>query len=290
MDHIARIRSFNRSVTLHIGALSGGYLGRKRSLAACRLIFEIGADGIDIRHLRARLGLDSGYTSRLIRGLEAEKLVRSVPSPEDTRVRRLTLTAAGRRELAALNRLSDEAAESLLGSIPGAQRDALLAAMQTVERALCQSAVRISVLDPGSRAAQYCLGEYFAELATRFETGFDVARTLPAPSAEFTPPRGYFVVATLNGDPVGCAAMKCHDDWGEIKRMWVARSARGLGLGRQILVHLETLARKRHLPVVRLETNRSLNEAQALYRSHGFREIPAYNCEPYAHHWFEKLL
>jgi DNA-binding MarR family transcriptional regulator/GNAT superfamily N-acetyltransferase len=290
MEDIARVRSFNRTVTHHLGALGGGFLGRKRSLGACRVLFEVGTAGIDIRQLRARLGLDSGYTSRLIRGLEAEQLVRTVPSPEDSRVRRLTLTAAGRRELALLNRLSDRAAESLLSAIPDPQRETLLAAMQTVERSLRRAAVRLAVVDPESRAAQYCLGQYFGELAARFEGGFEAGRSIPAPAGELTPPRGYFVLATLNGDPVGCGGMKCHEGWGEIKRMWVAPAARGLGVGRQILNRLEELARKRRLTVLRLETNRSLTEAQALYRSHGFREVAAFNSEPYAHHWFEKKL
>jgi ribosomal protein S18 acetylase RimI-like enzyme len=72
--------------------------------------------------------------------------------------------------------------------------------------------------------------------------------------------------------------------------MWTAPSARGLGVGRRILAHLEELARRRSLPLLRLETNRTLSEAQALYRSSGFREVGAFNDEPYAHHWFEKSL
>jgi len=152
------------------------------------------------------------------------------------------------------------------------------------------SAVRLSVAQPDSPAARYCLERYFAELAARFEAGYDPALGIPATPAELTPPRGYFVLATLNGEPVGCGALKCHSAYGEIKRMWVATSARGLGLGTRILLHLEDLARQRGLPLLRLETNKALTEAQSLYRRHGFREVPAFNDEPYAHHWFEKTL
>ena len=143
---------------------------------------------------------------------------------------------------------------------------------------------------PDSPAAQYCLNRYFEELAARFDTGYDPALGITATPAELTPPRGYFVLATLNGAPVGCGALKCHPTHGEIKRMWVAVSARGLGLGTKILLHLEELARQRGLPLLRLETNKALTEAQSLYRRHGFREVPAFNDEPYAHHWFEKTL
>ena len=143
---------------------------------------------------------------------------------------------------------------------------------------------------PDSPAAQYCLNRYFEELAARFDTGYDPALGITATPAELTPPRGYFVLATLNGAPVGCGALKCHPTHGEIKRMWVAASARGLGLGTKILLHLEELARQRGLTLLRLETNKALTEAQSLYRRHGFREVPAFNDEPYAHHWFEKAL
>jgi DNA-binding MarR family transcriptional regulator/N-acetylglutamate synthase-like GNAT family acetyltransferase len=287
---VARIRSFNRTVTRQIGALNGDYLGRHRSLGASRLLFEIGTEGVAIRELRARLGLDSGYTSRLLRSLEAEGLVHTGPAPEDARVRHVTLTRAGRKELAVLNRLSDEAAAARIEPLSPSQREALASAMETVERLLLSTEVRLEVQQPTSRDARYCLARYFEELAVRFDTGFDEGRAIPARAEEMTPPRGYFLVASVSGEPVGCGGIKCHATYGEIKRMWVKGTSRGLGIGKRILHRLEELARERGLPVVRLETNKSLIEAQSLYRRMGYREIPAYNDEPYAHHWFEKRL
>ena len=74
--------------------------------------------------------------------------------------------------------------------------------------------------------------------------------------------------------------------------MWVSRAARGLGLGRRLLTELEAQAQAQAhgVRVLHLETNQSLVEAIALYRSAGYREVPAFNDEPYAHHWFEKRL
>ena len=290
MSAVAQIRSFNRTVTQHIGALETHFLGRDRSLGESRLLFEIGAKGIEVRQLRARLDLDSGYVSRLLRSLEREGLVRTGPSPDDARVRVATLTRAGRRELAVLNRLSDQAARSLLQKLTEPQRVALTAAMGSIERLLLAGAVRLGVVNPRSDAAQYCLARYFEELATRFEAGYDPARGISASPEELTPPRGYFLLATLHSAPVGCGALKCHDDYGEIKRMWVDASSRGLGIGKRILSGLEELARKRRIPLLRLETNKTLTEAQALYRASGYREVQRFNDEPYAHHWFEKKL
>jgi GNAT superfamily N-acetyltransferase len=205
-------------------------------------------------------------------------------------VRHVALTRAGRKELAVLNRLSDEAAAARIQPLSPGQRDALASAMETVERLLLSTEVRLEVERPTSRDARYCLARYFEELAQRFDTGFDPARAIPARAEEMTPPRGYFLVARVGGEPVGCGGIKCHATYGEIKRMWVEGSSRGLGIGKRILHRLEELARERGLPVVRLETNKSLAEAQSLYRRTGYREIPAYNDEPYAHHWFEKSL
>jgi DNA-binding MarR family transcriptional regulator/GNAT superfamily N-acetyltransferase len=289
MDDIAQIRSFNRTVTRHIGALDDHFLGRHRSLGACRLLFEVGA-GLEVRELRSRLQLDSGYTSRLLRELEAENLIQVGPAPKDGRVRYVRLTKTGRRELALLNRVSDAAAAAMLEPLTESQRAALTAAMGTVERLLLAGAVSLEVENPASKAAEYCLGRYFEELAERFEAGFDPARSISAAAEELTPPHGFFVIARLKGEPVGCGALKCHPDFGEIKRMWVKASARGLGLGKRILLRLEDLARERHIPLLRLETNKALSEAQSLYQSSGYEEVAAFNDEPYAHHWFEKRL
>src|SRR5438046_3813681 len=114
MDAIAQIRRFNRTVTEQIGVLEEHFLGRDRSLGASRLLFEIGANGMEVRQLRARLNLDSGYTSRLLRGLEAEGLIRTARSSGDARVRWVKLTPGGRKEMTMVTRRSGEAGESLL--------------------------------------------------------------------------------------------------------------------------------------------------------------------------------
>ena len=72
--------------------------------------------------------------------------------------------------------------------------------------------------------------------------------------------------------------------------MWVDPDARGLGVGARLLAELERHARRARVRVIRLETNRALREAIALYRSSGYVEVDRFNDEPYAHHWFEKRL
>jgi GNAT superfamily N-acetyltransferase len=169
------------------------------------------------------------------------------------------------------------------------QRERLANAMAEVERLQREAAIDVRVEAPDSADARWCLEEYFRELAQRFETGFDPGRSNPAETVEMTPPAGYFVVARLDGRPVGCGALKRKNETtGEIKRMWTAASARGQGVARSVLRMLEAKARESGLKTLRLETNRTLIEAQALYRKEGFREVDPFNEEPYAHHWFEK--
>ena len=161
IDHrVAQVRSFNRTVTQMVGALQQDYLGRRRPLGEARLLFEIGGGGATASQLRTGLELDSGYLSRLLRSLERQGLVATKASASDRRVRSATLTAAGLAELEALNRGSDELAQSILDPLNEKQRDRLAAAMAEVERLLSASAVKITAAPATGAAAQYCLGEY----------------------------------------------------------------------------------------------------------------------------------
>jgi DNA-binding MarR family transcriptional regulator/GNAT superfamily N-acetyltransferase len=290
-DLVRQVRQFNRVVTQRVGALDDHYLSRDRPLGEARVLWEIGANGLPVRQLRERLDLDSGYLSRLLRSLEADGLVTVGPSEDDKRVRTARLTRSGRAERAVLDRRSDLMAESLLEPLTDAQRGRLVAAMAEVERLLTAALVEIEVVDPGHRHAQHCLRGYYAELDRRFDAGFDPAVTRTVGPDECRAPAGAFFVATLRGEPVGCGALRFHGRGpAELKRMWVAAPSRGLGVGRRLLAVLEAHAAANGIRTVRLDTNKALTEAIAMYRSAGYREIDAFNDEPYAHHWFEKRL
>lgn len=290
-DQVAEVRRFNRLVTKRAGALEDHFLGRERPLGESRVLYEIGARGADLRELRARLDLDSGYLSRLVQSLAAQGLIALRAAAGDERVRRAELTGEGRAELEEMNRRSDEAARAVLAPLSAEQRDRLVAAMGEVQRLLRASGARIERVDPGAPEARWCVARYFAELDRRFEQGFDPGQSIPADDAEMVPPRGAFLVASVEGEPLACGAVKTvAPGTGSLKRMWVADSARGLGLGRRMLAALEDAARGLGLTTLRLETNRTLTEAIRLYRSAGYVETPAFNADPYAHHWFEKRL
>jgi DNA-binding MarR family transcriptional regulator/N-acetylglutamate synthase-like GNAT family acetyltransferase len=281
---IAQVRSFNRLVTRQIGALNDRYLGH-RPLGESRVLFEIGERGATPRDVRARLGLDSGYVSRMLAALRRDGLVDAEPDPADRRTRRLRLTEAGRAEVRELDRISDELAASALAPLDADQRARLLRAQAEVRRLLAVSMVTIAREGPASSDARWCLGHYFAELAERFEESFDPARTLPALDVDA------FLIARLSGQPAACGVLRTlRPGVGELLRMWVDRPHRGLGIGARILDALEAEAAALGHTSVRLYTNRSLAEAKAMYRSRGYVEIERYNDDPYANHWFEKDL
>lgn len=288
-EHVAQVRRFNRLVTQRAGALDDHFLGRDRPLGESRVLYEIGSRGADLRELRARLGLDSGYLSRLVQSLAAAGLVKVSAGPEDERVRRARLTAAGLAEVEEMNRRSDQAAEAILTPLTQSQRERLVAAMTEVHRLLQAAGARIERVDPAGPPARWCVSQYFAELASRFEEGFDPGQSIPADDDELRAPRGAFLMASVDGEPVACGALKeISPGVGSLKRMWVAASMRGLGFGRRMLGALEDQARELGFTTLRLETNRALTEAISLYRNSGYVEVAAFNTDPYANHWFEK--
>jgi DNA-binding MarR family transcriptional regulator len=287
---VQQVRSFNRTVAERIGALNERFLGLGRPLSEARLIWEIGRDGADVRELRGRLGLDSGYLSRLLRSLERQGLASVGAGRPDGRVRRAHLTPAGLSERDELDRRSDALAAGILEKLSDRQRAALVAAMAEVECLLQASMVDFGVEDPASADAKWCLDQYYAELRARFENGFDASLTTSTEPPEVRPPRGLLAVARMRGRAVGCGALKFHGDWAELKRFWVAPEVRGLGVGRQMLREMERLAAGAAAAVIRLDTNRVLSEAITLYRRSGYVEIGPFNSDLYAHHWFEKRL
>src|SRR5262249_55740480 len=157
--------------------------------------------GIEVRELRRRLGLDSGYASRLLRTLEAGGLIVVSATEQDRRVRRAALTAAGEAERDRLDRRSDELAAPMLEPLDERPRARRKEAMGEVERLLQASLIEFAVEDPSSPDARFCIEQYFREIGERFDAGFDPLRSSSPDVGEFTPPDGLFLVARLRERP-----------------------------------------------------------------------------------------
>lgn len=142
--------------------------------------------------------------------------------------------------------------------------------------------ITLTVEDPASETARQLMAALTVELEGRYDpnSGLDVTRMpeLHSVSREDV----QFVVAWLEGQPVGCGAIRPIDQHTtEVKRMYVAPHARGLGIARQILAKLEALAVAAGFAATRLETGIRQPEAIALYEQAGYITIPCYGV--YAH-------
>jgi DNA-binding MarR family transcriptional regulator/ribosomal protein S18 acetylase RimI-like enzyme len=287
-EHVAAFRRFNRYFTRRIGALDDHYLGQGRPLGEARVLFEIG-DGVSLRELRTRLGLDAGYLSRMAKALQAQGMVRVTVPPDDNRLRRVELTPAGRVEVEEQNRRANARAAGLLQGLTAGQREQLTDALATAQRLLRLAGITVEPVDGHAPDARACLEAYAADLDARFPEGFEKS-DLASPD-EVSGDAGAFFVAYEEGERVGCGALRrLEPGAGEIKHVWVHTAARRLGLARRLLGALEREAAARGMTVVRLDTHAVLTEAQAMYRASGYTEIPAYADHVYAAHWFEKRL
>jgi DNA-binding MarR family transcriptional regulator/predicted N-acetyltransferase YhbS len=304
------VRRFNRSYTQRIGALEDSFLGLGMPLGPARLLFEIGAAPATTQALRERLGLDSGYLSRLLRRLENESLIDVTPDPDDRRRRQVTLTEAGQERWRELERRSDDQARLIVDPLTQRQRERLARALSEADLLVRAATVSFAPVDPASPVARDVVGRYFAEIGRRF--GFDAAADETEKDTKLlVPPTGVFVVAASDGEPVACGGLQTLDALadgpagdsplasgrlangqriGELKRMWVHDDWRGAGLGSRLLRHLEDQARALGHSAVRLDTNAALAEAISMYQRAGYRAIARYSDNPWATHFFEKRL
>jgi len=289
-DPIAVVRRFNRSYTQRIGVLEESFLGMWMPLGPARLLFEIGAAPATVQALRSRLGLDSGYLSRLLRTLERDGLIEVAPDPGDRRRRLVALTAAGRERWEEFERRSDDQARLLVDPLTPRQRERLARALTEADLLVRAATVTFDPADPVSPVARDVVGRYFTEIGRRF--GFEpAADETDQDAAMLVPPTGVFVVAVSDGEAVACGGLKTlAPGIGELKRMWVHDDWRGAGLGSRLLRHLEDRARALGHGTLRLDTNGVLTEAISMYERSGYRRIDRYNDNPWATHFFEKPL
>jgi DNA-binding MarR family transcriptional regulator len=299
-DPVAVVRRFNRSYTQRIGVLDDSFLGMGMPLGPARLLFEIGVAPATTQGpptsqtLRERLGLDSGYLSRLLRRLEEEGLISVTPDPGDRRRRQVSLTEAGRERWKELERRSDDQARLIVDPLTERQRERLARALSEADLLVRAATVRFEPVDPASPTARDVVGRYFAEIGRRF--GFDPSGETEKDALLLAPPTGVFVVALSDGEPVACGGLHTirtlvdGQSVGEFKRMWVHDDWRGAGLGSRLLRHLEDRARALGHGTARLDTNAALTEAIGMYQRAGYRAIGRYNDNPWATHFFEKRL
>jgi GNAT superfamily N-acetyltransferase len=150
--------------------------------------------------------------------------------------------------------------------------------------------VTLSTEPPDSAAGRAAHAMYLEEVRARFPPGA-ADRLAPVLPQELTPPRGVLVVVRRGDEVAGCGGVRrLSDDVAEVKRVFLSPALRGRGVARLLMERLHDEARNLGCGLVRLDTAPSMPEARRLYLALGYAEIPDYNGNPNAAHWFERAV
>ncbi len=276
---IELIRSFNRFYTKQIGLLREGFLKTPFSLTQARVLYELGRrPGIRSTSLVEELGLDPGYVSRLLKSFEARALIRRVNCDEDRRVTHLSLTRRGRAEFKRLDARSRSEIAEMLAALSSGQRKRLVNSMGAIRELLGspQGVNRKFVLrahrpgDIGWAIARH--GELYAQ-EYRWDSSFEglVAEIAGAFLRDFDQQRERCWIADGNGERLGCVFLvKQSKTVAKLRLLLVEPSARGLGIGTQLVNACIAFARRSGYRKLTLWTNDVLHAARKIYEGAGF--------------------
>jgi DNA-binding MarR family transcriptional regulator/N-acetylglutamate synthase-like GNAT family acetyltransferase len=276
------VRRFNRFYTRRIGALRAGLLDSPFPLAEARLLYELARRSRPTASEIARdLGLDAGYLSRMLRGLERKRLITRERSADDGRQSLLALTAAGRRAAATLDERSSAEVRAMLGRLPDDGQRRLVAAMRDVERLLgaapeSKAPYLLRAHRPGDmgwvvhRHAVLYAQEYGWD--GRFEAM--VAKIVAKFIDDFDPQRERCWIAERDGEIIGSVFLVAKSPTvAQLRMLYVEPAARGLGIGTRLVDECERFAREKGYRKIVLWTNSCLHAARHIYEATGYRLV-----------------
>jgi DNA-binding MarR family transcriptional regulator/GNAT superfamily N-acetyltransferase len=281
-QRVAAVRRFSRFYTRQIGLLQEVLLASPFGLAEARVLYELAQrQTTTASALAAELGLDPGYLSRMLRGFSERRLIAKTAAPGDRRQTLLSLTARGRKAYAPLEQGSNEVVARMLGALPAAEQDRVVAAMASVERLIGGAGRDISdytLRPPGPGDLGWVVARHGALYAqergwgTRFE-GL-VAEIVAQFVATYDPARERCWIADIDGEPVGCVfVVKSSDDVAKLRLLLVEPGARGLGIGARLVEECVRFARAAGYTKITLWTQSILVEAHRVYQGAGFKRV-----------------
>jgi DNA-binding MarR family transcriptional regulator/GNAT superfamily N-acetyltransferase len=280
---VAAMRRFSRFYTRRIGVLQDRFLQSPFSLAEARVLYELTQrERPTATELAACLDLDAGYLSRILRGFAERGLVTKTPSPEDRRQSRLALTPKGRKAYAPLERRSHDDVAAMLGALPDADQERVLAAMGTIERLIGEprreptAEQRSYVLRaPLTGEMGWVVARHAALYAQEYGWGarFEglCAEIVAEMIATYDPARDRHWIAEMDGEPVGSVfCVKASDEVAKIRLLLVEPKARGHGIGARLVDECITFARAAGYKKMTLWTHSVLVAARRIYQAAGF--------------------
>lgn len=279
---VAAVRRFNRFYTRQLGLLDEGLLKSGFSLTEARVLFELATQrGPTATDLCCDLGIDPGYLSRLLKKFEDRNLISRWTAPEDARQSRLRLTEAGRLAFRPLDRASREQVMALLGHLPAADITRLVRAMQAIETLIGEPAPApgpvtfrgLGLGDVGWITHRH--GILYAR-----EYGWDqtfeilVAEILAGLVKTFDPQREGSWIAERDGAVIGSVfVVRLSETVAKLRLLYVEPTARGIGLGRQLVDTCIGFAREKGYRTLTLWTNDVLIPARRIYQAAGFTMV-----------------
>jgi DNA-binding MarR family transcriptional regulator/N-acetylglutamate synthase-like GNAT family acetyltransferase len=297
-QRIAAVRAFNRFYTQRIGVLSDHLLGSPFALTGVRVLYELAnwpsGEPPTAGALAARLALDEGYLSRILRDFRQRGLVRKHDLPGDARRKALALSPRGARFFAGLDARSRAEMASMLSELPASAQARLVGGMQAIAELLDSvhgaksPGYVLRAPQPGDLgwvihrhgalyAQEYGYDERFealvAEIAVHFVRRFD-------------PKRERCWIAERDGRIVGSVFLvRKSASVAKLRLLLVEPQARGLGIGRRLIDECVRFAKASGYRKITLWTQNDLHAARHLYALAGFRRVGAQ-----AHHSFGKKL
>lgn len=280
-ERVEAVRRFNRFFTRRIGVLGEGLLESPYTLTEARILFEVAhREGTAASDLARDLGLDRGYMSRVLAGLERRGLIEKSRSEEDGRRLRLSLTAEGRGAFSDLDERSRREISGMLGELSEEEQTRLLESMSAVEEILGGAGSTRTILlrqpEPGdfgwvvSRHGALYFREY------GWDESFEalVARIVAEFAEEHDPSRERCWIAEVDGRNAGCVFLVRESETVAKLRLLLAEpEARGSGLGRRLVEECVRFARRAGYESITLWTNSVLGAARRIYQEAGFELV-----------------
>jgi DNA-binding MarR family transcriptional regulator/GNAT superfamily N-acetyltransferase len=279
---VERIRHFNRFYTRFLGVLDEHLLASPFSLTEARILFEIAREeSVTAGALRTRLGVDAGYVSRVIGGLERRGIITRSRSDDDARRRPITLTSPGRAAFEALDRAADDQVLAMLRGLSPADERALTDCLSSVEALLGHQepdAPRVTLRQPGPGEFGWVVSRHGSLYAAEYgwDASFEalVARIVADFMAGHDPRAERAWIADVGGEAVGSVfCVRDSDLVARLRLLLVEPSARGFGIGGQLVDECIRFARSAGYGEMVLWTNSVLEDARRIYERAGFELI-----------------
>lgn len=279
-DAIGAVRHFNRFYTKQLGVLNEGLLESPFTLTEARIIYELAnREKTTATELGNELGIDAGFLSRTLRGLETKKVITRKTSSTDARQSVVVLTAKGRREFESLDSLSRNQIEEILNDLAPAEQRRLLAAMVSIENMLAKKKEEetysyvLRQPEPGDMGwVVQSNGTLYAQ-----EYGWDekyealVAQIVADFVKNFDSKKERCWIAEKDGENVGAVFLvKESDDVARLRLLIVDPKARGLGIGKRLVDECTRFARRAGYKQITLWTNSVLLAARSIYQKAGY--------------------